>query len=969
MPDFGLTTAIAEAVAKGAKQARVMRPAERALVEREAARAAAGATPNETGAAATAVGPEPVAPQITPETAPPAPVPSAVSPTPVHEEAPPTLDPTTTQQPVQTRASAVTHDTGLPGAPDTEIPPSPVDAKVAAGVEASDSAAATATPPEVAPIPVETQAARIVSANLQEFPLNASHMPNFDVMQTSDDVKAAIATLAQDNKVTIDEARRGVITHEQLLGLANDLGTSTEATQQLLARETGTAVNAETIIHARQLLAASADRVLTLADQIANGAATDLEKVTFARQVQLHNEIYRQFMGARAEAGRTLNALGIPVGATPAQLARMSELIASNGGDLVRMAKAVRQVTTMDGLGEVLRGGLFSRLASTGMTFVNRLFVNGILSGPVTHFVNMIGNATFQAMNAVELTALYGITGGTRAELGEVISHWQGLMSGTSDGWRLFKRALKSGDTIDGVLRYDASGKGRTGTLSQFPSADRGVIGSVIHGLDQVIDAPTRAMGAEDEWFKAVAYRADLQRQAFLHVSEKIHTGEINMGQAVEEARRFMENTPEEAQAAAEEWAARATFQSELGPLGRSLSNAVRKVPIVTLIVPFIRTPVNIFKEAAARGPLALATARFWSAMKAGGRDRDMALTRFALGSATSGLVAHYAMNDVITGAGPSDPKQNQLWQANGRRPYSIKVTNPVTGQSTWHSYARIEPMASVVGLVADSVEILSRLNSDVEVPEEQERQVWNAISAVIIGVMNNTGNKTFMKGASDFIELLNDPARNVQSYVNQMTASLVPFSSLSRTIRNTNDPYLREAWTILDKIRDNIPGYSKDLPLRLGLFGEPRDKNNSTLLGTMSPMPESSQHNDPVVAELQDLMTRTGSAPITMPTKLIQVAPGAPGLHLKANEYSDLVQLSRATPIFGNLTFHEKIEQTMNLPAYQKASAMVRVQILKSIQNAADQRGRVLLEKQNPDFAIRAAAWRQENNRLKFDH
>jgi hypothetical protein len=48
-------------------------------------------------------------------------------------------------------------------------------------------------------------------------------MPNFDTIKTTDDVKAVISDIAEQNKGKITEARRGVITNEQLQGLANDL--------------------------------------------------------------------------------------------------------------------------------------------------------------------------------------------------------------------------------------------------------------------------------------------------------------------------------------------------------------------------------------------------------------------------------------------------------------------------------------------------------------------------------------------------------------------------------------------------------------------------------------------------------------------------------------------------------------------------------------------------------------------------
>jgi hypothetical protein len=275
-----------------------------------------------------------------------------------------------------------------------------------------------------------------------------------------------------------------------------------------------------------------------------------------------------------------------------------------------------------------------------------------------------------------------------------------------------------------------------------------------------------------------------------------------------------------------------------------------------------------------------------------------------------------------------------------------------------------MEPIASVIGATADTVEIMSYLGDDPEIMLNDDQEAYKAAGAIIAGIMNNTGNKTFMKGISDFVELTNDPTRNIASWSNQMGASMVPYSALQRSIRNVEDPYLREAWTLLDKIRDNTPGYSKDLAPRLGLFGEPREKNSSTLLGAMSPLPESPQGMDPVIDELVDVMQNTRLVPATMPGKNID------GMRLTADEYADYVRIARSEPIFGGRTYYQELERTINTSTYQRATSQMRYEMLKAIQTRADSIARAPggpLEKQNPDYADRISQWRLEQERLRF--
>lgn len=913
MPDIGLTKAIGKAVRKGSKGAKVLRPAEQELLDREAKQAASAA------------------PEI-----------QAVPPAVIEEPAPSTLEP-------------VSVPPQAPGAPVT--PPAP---------RAVVDEPAALTPDELTAVHVD--AFRLNRAKLAHFNVDELYQPNFDRITTTDDIKAVIADASQRNIGKVEEARRGVITNQQLQALAGDLDINQDVVRKVMERETGGILNAETILAARTVLNSSAARLKTLADKIAKGQGTDLEKVQFARQVQFHNSYQAQFMGARAEAGRALNAFNIPTGSDATQVARMAEIIGNIGGDVERLAKAVSLAESVPAVTKVVKPGLFIRSYQASQGFVNRVFVNGILSGPASHLANIGGNAVFQAMNTAEiaLAARLGrFLGGTEhAQVGEALATLHGSLGATRDAFRLALRALKEGKTLDDVAKYEAT-EAPGGITGVVPETDRPYLGKLIRGIEEGVGVPTRLLGAEDDLFKTIAYRADMERQALLHVQEQIANGKASLQNAEQVAREFLENPTPEAQKAAEDWAREMTFQAPLGSAGQKAQLFLRSVPVLTLIAPFIRTPINIFKQGIARSPMAIFSARFWSAMQKGGRERDLAVTRFAVGSATSAYIAYLAANGDVTGAGPQNPKAKMIWEANGRRPYSVRVRNPITNEETWHSYARMEPLASVIGATADTTEIMSYLNSDSpDVVTDEESEAYNATGAIIAGIMNNTGNKTFMKGIADFVELTNDPTRNIKGWTNQMASSMVPYSALTRSIRNIEDPYLREAWTTIDKIRDNIPGYSKDLPPRLGLFGEQREKPAGSLIGGMSPFPESPQHYDEVYTELDDLMQQTREVPLSMPSKNVD------GMRLKASEYADLVRIARSEPIFGGKTFREVVESTMRTAEYQRTTPALRVELLKSIQNQADKIARAPngpLEQQNLDYADRISQWRLDQERARF--
>jgi hypothetical protein len=927
MPSFGLNRALEEAAKGAAKRANVVRPGQLAA---EAAAAKKAPVEAVVGVDA-ATGAEVVAPAAEPRRGRPP------KKTVVAAELPETA---VVDEPVQ---PAVLDD--LP----PETPASTVPA---------DNAPAAVDPTD--PLAVKAQA--LDEAQLDNFDLDADHQPNFDVINTTDDVKALVAEVAQQNAGKIDEARRGTITNEQLHGLASDLDVRSDVIAQILSREAGGVVNAETILAARQVLTASAGRLKQLATKVTRGEATGVERVQFARQLQFHNEYQTQFMGARAEAGRALNAFGIPVGMDEGVAGRIDEILSATGGDIDQMAKMIELAPDVRGVTKIAKAGLARRSGRAAQTLLNRIFVNGVLSGPLSHVTNVVGNALYQTMNAAELAtaARLGrfLGAGEHVEVGEAMAGLRGTVQATRDAFRLAALTLRTGRSLDDIVAFERTAS-QVGTLQHLPELDKPYLGRAIKVMDAVVDAPTaRAMGAEDELFKTLAYRGSLERQAFLNLRDQVTAGVVK---TPDDARRvvqdFMENTPESAQKEAEEWARDMAFQTPLGPTGQKAQAFLRSVPALTLIAPFIRTPVNIFKSAAARSPLALASPKFWKEVEKGGRARDLALTRFAMGSATAAMVAQMAIDGEITGAGPSNPQAKQLWEANGRRPYSVKIGD------TWHSYARMEPLASVLGIAADTVEIGAYLNADT--PQEdlksEDQQMNQLAGSIIVGIMNNTGNKTFMKGISDFVELLSDPSRNWNSYKNQMGSSLVPYSAAMRSMRNVQDPLLREAWTLRDKMADNVPGYSEKLPPRRGIFGDLREKNSGSILGVMSPMPESPEKADHVTRQLQELMNATKLVPVTMPAKDVD------GMRLNAREYEHLIRLGRRDPVFGDKTLKEQIGEVMDSSEYQRMTPTMQVEIIKDLQSRADKIAKATLEVEDAEYAARIQAFREKRNSIRL--
>jgi hypothetical protein len=122
--------------------------------------------------------------------------------------------------------------------------------------------------------------------------------------------------------------------------------------------------------------------------------------------------------------------------------------------------------------------------------------------------------------------------------------------------------------------------------------------------------------------------------------------------------------------------------------------------------------------------------------------------------------------------------------------------------------------------------------------------------------------------------------------------------------------------------------------------------------------------------------MAFTHVVPVTAPAKQLAMLGNGRGLQdgqgmrLTPREYYEYTKLSRGSPIFdgGKLTFHDKLEQTINGSLYQASTPAERVVLLEHVQNAADKIGRELLFKQDPEFRERMLEWTAEVNQRKYN-
>lgn len=248
------------------------------------------------------------------------------------------------------------------------------------------------------------EAVRLQKLNLGDYDLGESWQPNYDVINGPDDMKAVIADAAERINERITAARRGVVSDDQLRdeamrALAEDMGADTSVVSVFMRREAGGNLPPPGMVYAARLfINNSADRLITLAKQIAAHEASPMDQVRFRRQIQLHDEFLVGFMGVRAEYGRGLNAFGIPLGVEKNPLARkkLIDMVENmNHISTEELAGIIAKQTSTAGVAKAVKRLTRSKLEGT----LNELFANAILSGIKTHVINNLGSALMIGAN------------------------------------------------------------------------------------------------------------------------------------------------------------------------------------------------------------------------------------------------------------------------------------------------------------------------------------------------------------------------------------------------------------------------------------------------------------------------------------------------------------------------------------------------------------------------------------------
>lgn len=646
---------------------------------------------------------------------------------------------------------------------------------------------------------------------------------NYTYSEAPEDVLALRAKIAETMKTEI-EAARGRESWDATQAKAADLiknrlaGMSDEQ-QATLSKMSFSDLAAQSMaVEAMAQRAAFDSRTIAREIDEKGAEATPEDARKLVASIEQTALLHAIDQGNGAEIARALNARKAARQRTVLAEA-MTELLAKYSYDPRILAKMVLGLHTT---AELTR---FSKDASKASTYekVVEAWKAGILSGPITHMANIIGNTTFAALRpAIDMTAAV-LTGGESVGFVEPFARIFGSLHGVKDALVFAGRALDTayGESgWSGVAKEIAAGRD-TGPqkTEQFRKAIEGTKGTIIR-------LPFRALSLADDFFKIATDQGEryalASRQA---TKEGFNLLSREFRERVTDLVQNDEGIAKKGEAAG----LRFTFNMPLGEKGQAVQNLVRKAHL-ELLVPFVRTPGNIFKEMIRLTPLAPVIKEWRQAYEAGGAERAKAVSELAFGTAISAVVVSYAMDGSITGQGPADPNKRRAWIAAGNQPYSWKIGN------TAYSYQRLQPLGTLMGMAADLAEVWENVTED---------EGNKAATMISVAFANAVTQQTFLSGVTHIVQVLADPQRYGPQFVEQYAGSVVPAIIAQPT--QMLDPIQREVNGIVDAVKARIPELRGTLEPKINpLTGEPMEAKGK--LGEILPIAVSEISKDPVL-------------------------------------------------------------------------------------------------------------------------
>ena len=456
--------------------------------------------------------------------------------------------------------------------------------------------------------------------------------------------------------------------------------------------------------------------------------------------------------------------------------------------DLGKAGIDVRLINEESMLDPVLASKVVDTAQRTRGSKVDALYwvwMNSILSGPLTHAANILGNAANLAFRFSALKGIEAVQGSVAKRaggdpdftIGDWMHMWKSLGPAVSSG---FTNMARSYATNRQVFDEQITGEPLPlnvikGEKVQLPTSGPRSKVLRVAGLGGL---PLKLLMAEDQLFKTTAGVMEAHALAHRQAVREGLTGEARNERITEllapKPELYGESLDSDIWRQSLEEARVAVFQDEPSVIGKTALDLRQGAlgPILKWIVPFVRTPDRLFVRGIEVSPLGLLPA-VGQAVKSvpvigsavpssiaqeGAVAKDIARAVVVLGL----LAAVYAWKDDEDGFPRITGSRSQVWRD---LPEQYRTAPPLSIRfgDKWYSYARIEPLSTGLALTVD---LFDR--------NEQGKDMGELVTGSGETLIALTQDKTFVRSIGQIMEAFSNPDRSSEILTNQARRTFV---------------------------------------------------------------------------------------------------------------------------------------------------------------------------------------------------
>jgi hypothetical protein len=664
----------------------------------------------------------------------------------------------------------------------------------------------------------------------------------------------------------------------------------------------------------------------------------------FRQAIALENVLVKASRGRQADIARTLGIFS-QARQSSSMRGQMLEGLMNEAGGIESVHDMAKKYTALDS--RSARANLSADMFANGLAKSKDVWmstwINGLLSSPVTHAKNIAGNLFFGAYQIPERAVASAIgssrnllfKGGEQGiKMNEVQAQAIGFLQGIREGGQISVTAFKNNAPTDPFSKIEDVRSGRDAFDIDFGDGETGkAMSNALRYWGKFVTLPGRALMAEDEFFKAVGYRMELNSLS-VREGNTMYDNLIRSGIAPDDASRqsselvaeLLANPSADIDEAAKGVSRTVTFTRELETGVLSGMQRIAQNPLIKMFVPFIKTPTNIALEAMSRTPgLNFASPRFWGDYNAGGIRRDQAMARVTLGGSLMYAAGSYALEGRLTGYGPMRTEDKKALEGSGWQQFSIVFDKADVSPETlaefesmtsvkfgpdkvYVSYVGLEPLSALLAIASTTGEysMMTPGGDDMEklmmggalgvyqyLSDQPMLQGYGEIEQVFSsGKSDAPGRladlmKKVVKQTTEFA-IGGSPVGAHSSFVAMIERTMDPSRSNqmpSTMAVSSTEPAARGFWEAVNYYKSRNPLTSDSLPRALDpITGDVLKAGKGNLYEAFSPFKTSDGKFSPAYATLVEY-----GVPAYQPKRSMD------GVELSASQYNRWVELSTA--------------------------------------------------------------------------